>query len=121
MKLKVGRTILDTEKAVELARYTEGHFGDEKGFEEILFRQNKHFFFLAKGGSQSPYPFEESIISLSESDAKAWFERVVGYEKEEIFYGKTKTVSKEKSTSKKEETSPAAEPAVKKSRSKKTA
>lgn len=78
MRLKIGRKILDTEKAVEVGKQTVSFFGDPRGFEEIMFKQGKDtFFLLVNGGPQSQYT-EERIIPLDLQDAKEWLLRITG-------------------------------------------
>lgn len=107
MQLKLGRVILDTDKAVEVLVHNTGFFGESHGFQEILYRQNTRFFFVVQGGEDSPYAFSTpKIIPLTEEDAKAWFTRVSGgVFVEENFYGKKKKAVRSKSTTVKKETS----------------
>lgn len=80
MKVKLGRKVYDTEKAMKVGRQTVGCFGDACGFEENLFlKGQKDFFLYAIGGSDSQYDGEK-IIPLALSDAEEWLRRVTGAE-----------------------------------------
>lgn len=109
MQLKIGRVVLDTDKAVQVFEQNTGAFGESHGFQEILYRQNTRFFFVVQGGEHSPYAFSTpKIVPLSEEDAKAWFSRVAGDAfSEEAFYGKKKrSVKKVASPSVEKEAAP---------------
>ena len=74
MKKTICRKEYDTETAELICKYTSGSFGDEAGYEEILFKTPEgNYFVYGNGGPASPYP-EEKISRISEGKTKAWIE-----------------------------------------------
>ena len=72
MKKQICGKIYDTETATLIARRSFGSFGEEDGFEEILYKTPEGSYFLfGKGGKNSPYP-EEKITRISLARAEAW-------------------------------------------------
>ncbi len=72
MKKIICKVEYDTENAELVAKYTEGQFGDPKGFEECLFiKEDGKYFLYANGGEESVYP-EEKITRLSAAKAEEW-------------------------------------------------
>ena len=72
MKKTVKGKIYDTENMKAVAKKTSGWFGDEAGYEEVLFEAEDGATFLyGKGGAASPYP-KEKLTSLSAKKADAW-------------------------------------------------
>lgn len=64
----------DTETATLVKKYTFSHFGDPKGYEELLFQTPNGLYFLyVKGGEASPYP-QEDIMRLAKAKVKDWME-----------------------------------------------
>ena len=72
MRKEICGRIYDTETAERIAHKTFGAFGEQDGFEEILYRTPEGSYFLyGKGGASSPYP-KEKITRMGESRAEAW-------------------------------------------------
>lgn len=75
MQRTIGGKVYDTENATLIARRASGSFGDEAGYEEILYRTPEgNYFLFGTGGEASPYP-EEKITRISEKRAKEWQEK----------------------------------------------
>ena len=66
--------LYDTETATLIAKRTEGSFGDDAGYEEILYKTPEgNYFLFGSGGKDSPYPVEK-LVRISEKRAKEWQE-----------------------------------------------
>ena len=64
--------LYDTENATVIEKRVKGIFGDDTGYEEILYKTPEGSYFLyGAGGEKSPYP-EEKILRVSEKKAKEW-------------------------------------------------
>ncbi|HIW03768.1 MAG TPA: hypothetical protein H9692_03500 [Firmicutes bacterium] len=72
MKKTVKGKVYDTENMKAVMKKTCGYFGDEAGYEEVLFEAEDGATFLyGKGGSASPYP-KEKLTTMSAKKAEAW-------------------------------------------------
>lgn len=62
------------ENALEIKKVVYGHFGDPKGYEEILYRmRNNRYVLVQRGGQNSPFP-EENIQPILKAKALEWQE-----------------------------------------------
>lgn len=62
----------DTDNMKAEAKKVCGAFGDEAGYEEILYvAEDGAMFLYGRGGSASPYP-KEKLTSMSKAKAEAW-------------------------------------------------
>ena len=74
MKKIICKKEYDTETATLIQKYTYSHFGDPKGFEELLFQTPSGLYFLyVRGGEESPYPSED-ILRLAKTKVSDWME-----------------------------------------------
>ncbi len=72
MKKTIRNTEYDTETASVIRKFTEGHYGDERGYEESLYQTPAGLYFLyVNGGSESPYS-KENIKAVSKRKAEEW-------------------------------------------------
>ena len=72
MEKQICGKIYDTETATQVARRSFGTFGEEDGYEEILYKTPEgNYFLYGRGGKKSPYA-EEKITRLSLARAEAW-------------------------------------------------
>lgn len=72
MKKTVKGKVYDTENMKAVMKKTCGYFGDEAGYEEVLFEAEDGATFLyGKGGNASPYP-KEKLTTMSAKKAEAW-------------------------------------------------
>ena len=72
MKKEICGRIYDTETATPLSRRSFGSFGEEDGYEEILYETPEGSYFLyGTGGKASPYA-EEKITRMSAKRAEEW-------------------------------------------------
>jgi len=64
----------NTDTAKCIYKYTYSYFGDEAGYEEILFQTPEGLYFLyVNGGKASPYP-KENIQRIAKAKIDAWLE-----------------------------------------------
>ena len=66
MKKTVKGKIYDTDNMTAAAKSVHGCFGDDAGYEEVLFAAED-----GRGGSASPYP-KEKLTTLSKKKADEW-------------------------------------------------
>ena len=72
MKKTVKGKIYDTDNMTAAAKSVHGCFGDDAGYEEVLFAAEDGTMFLyGRGGSPSPYP-KEKLTTLSKKKADEW-------------------------------------------------
>ncbi len=72
MKKIICKVEYNTENSKEIAKYTEGNFGEACGFEERLYEtENGKYFLYVNGGEESPYK-KEDIKRLSPAKADEW-------------------------------------------------
>lgn len=72
MKKIIRKCEYDTASGELVKKFTVGFFGDPKGYEESLYKNEKGLFFLyVNGGSESPYT-KEDIKSVSAAKAEEW-------------------------------------------------
>ncbi|MFA6866769.1 MAG: hypothetical protein WCR54_04550 [Clostridia bacterium] len=72
MKKKVGKKVYDTDNATLVKKNTVGSFGDNAGYEETLYQDDKGSYFLyTNGGAESPYT-KEGIIAMGKEKAVAF-------------------------------------------------
>lgn len=72
MKKIICKREYDTDVATLVKKYSEGCFGDPKGYEESLYEMpDGKLFLYVNGGEESVYP-KENIKSISKEKAEAW-------------------------------------------------
>lgn len=72
MKKIICKKVYDTETSTLVKKVTFGYFGDETGYEEILYKTDGGLYFLyVNGGPQSKYT-KEDIIRMGADKAKTW-------------------------------------------------
>ena len=72
MKKIICNKVYDTERASLLKKVTYGYFGEEEGYEEILYQtEGKLYFLYVNGGKKSKHT-KENIVRLSAERAKVW-------------------------------------------------
>ena len=72
MKKTIANIEDDTDKAELVYKYVCGALGDERGFEESLYKtESGKYFIYSNGGAASPYS-EENIKRISASKAEEW-------------------------------------------------
>ncbi len=72
MKKVICNVEYNTDHAALVAKYTEGTFGDEAGFEESLYQTaDGKFFLYVNGGADSPYA-GENIKRMGKAKADEW-------------------------------------------------
>ena len=74
MKKIICKVEYDTEASTQVAKFTEGQFGDPAGYEETLYvTEGGKYFLYVNGGPKSQYK-EENIKRVSAPKAKEWLE-----------------------------------------------
>lgn len=64
----------DTQTATLIQKYTNGAYGDPKGYEETLYQTPEGLYFLyVNGGTESQYPSED-ILRLAKTKVASWIE-----------------------------------------------
>ena len=72
MKKIICKVEYDTEASTQVAKFTEGQFGDPAGYEESLYQTaDGKFFIYVNGGAESIYPTED-IKRLAKDKVNAW-------------------------------------------------
>jgi len=72
MKKTICKKEYDTESATLIKQRAYGSFGDPKGYEEVLYRDNGgSYFFYVNGGAESKYK-KEDIKRASAKTAEEW-------------------------------------------------
>ncbi len=72
MKKIICKVEYDTENAIELAKYTNGEFGDPTGYEETLYVTDGGKYFLYLNGGENSVHAKEDIKRLSAAKAEEW-------------------------------------------------
>lgn len=74
MKKIICKKEYDTQTATLIKKYTFGSYGDDAGYEEILFQTPEGLYFLyVNGGSASPYP-EQDILRMAKAKVSSWLD-----------------------------------------------
>ncbi len=74
MKKIICKKEYDTLTATQIKKYTNGNYGDPKGYEETLYQTPDGFYFLyVSGGEESPYP-AENILRIAKTNIDKWIE-----------------------------------------------
>ena len=74
MKKIICKKTYDTEASKVIKKFTQGAFGDPKGYEETLYQtQDGLYFVYENGGSESIHP-TESIKRVAKTAVKEWLE-----------------------------------------------
>ena len=72
MKKIICKKVYDTETSTLVKKVTFGYFGDETGYEEILYKTDGGLYFLyVNGGPQSKYT-KEDLARISADKAEKW-------------------------------------------------
>ena len=72
MKKIICKVEYDTEAATEVAKYTDGSFGDPAGYEETLYvTESGKYFLYVNGGAESIHA-KEDIKRMSAAKAEEW-------------------------------------------------
>lgn len=72
MKKIICKVEYDTEASTQVAKFTEGQFGDPAGYEESLYETaDGKFFIYVNGGAESIYA-KEDIKRLAKDKVNAW-------------------------------------------------
>lgn len=74
MKKIICKREYDTETAQVVKKYTYSYFGDQTGYEEVLYQTPDGLYFLyVRGGEASPHPSED-ILRLAKAKVNDWLE-----------------------------------------------
>lgn len=74
MKKIICKKTYDTDASTIVKKYTNGAFGDPKGYEETLYvTEDGYYFVYENGGSESIHPCE-SIKRIAKTAVNAWIE-----------------------------------------------
>ena len=72
MKKIICKVEYDTEASTQVAKFTEGQFGDPAGYEETLYETaDGKFFIYVNGGAESIYT-KEDIKRLAKNKVDEW-------------------------------------------------
>ena len=72
MKKIICKVEYDTETATQVAKYTNGYFGDPVGYEETLYVTEGGKYFLYVNGGEESVHAKEDIKRMSAAKAEEW-------------------------------------------------
>ena len=72
MKKIICKVEYDTETATQVAKYTNGYFGDPAGYEEALYVTEGGKYFLYVNGGEESIHAKEDIKRVSAAKAEEW-------------------------------------------------
>ena len=74
MQKTIRNRVYNTENSTIIKKYTNGYFGSDEGYEEILFKTADNFYFVyTNGGANSIYK-TENIKPISKNKVDEWLE-----------------------------------------------
>ena len=72
MKKIICKVEYDTEASTQVAKFTEGQFGDPAGYEETLYVTEGGKYFLYVNGGEESVHAKEDIKRMSAAKAEEW-------------------------------------------------